>query len=99
MYVVQENITSFMATITQQAAEGQKLKDLIEHLLEQVSRKKTQLADANREFQKERNNFDRYRQEFAKQGQGNDIPCDKGILSAFNLAFLPFILVQLLLFL
>ncbi|XP_070787867.1 intraflagellar transport protein 74 homolog [Pituophis catenifer annectens] len=99
LYNIQENITTFMATITQQAAEGQKLKDLIAHLLEQVSSKITQLADAKREFQEERNNFDRYRQEVAKQAQKNDIPCNKGILSDFNLVFLPFILVELLLFL
>ncbi|KAG8126815.1 hypothetical protein E2320_021879 [Naja naja] len=73
--------------------------DLIEYLLEQVSSKKMQLADAKREFQEERNNFDRYRQEVAKQAQGNDIPCNKGILSDFNLVFLPFILAELLLFL
>ncbi|XP_058019287.1 uncharacterized protein LOC131188210 isoform X3 [Ahaetulla prasina] len=99
LYNIQENITSFMATITQQAAEGQKLKDLIQHLLEQVGSKTTQLADAKREFQEERINFEKYRQEVAKQRQENDIPCDKGILSDFNLVFLPFILAELLLFL
>ncbi|XP_039190647.1 uncharacterized protein LOC120304310 [Crotalus tigris] len=99
LHIIHENITFFVATITQQAAEGQKLKDITEHLLEQLSSKTTQLADAKREFQEERNNFDRYRQEVAKQAQENDIPCNKGILSDFNLVFLPFILGELLLFL
>ncbi|XP_013915516.1 PREDICTED: uncharacterized protein LOC106543932 [Thamnophis sirtalis] len=99
LYSVQENITSFVAIISKQAAEGQKLKDLIDHLLEQVSSKTRQLADAKRQFQEERNNFDKYRQEVAKPAPENDIPCDKGILRDCNLVFLPFILVELLLFL
>ncbi|XP_063146785.1 uncharacterized protein LOC134488340 [Candoia aspera] len=99
LHIMQENITSFAATITQQAAEEQKLKDIMEQLLEQLSSKTRQLTDAKREVQLERGNFDRYKQEVAKQAQENHIPCGKGILSDFNMAFFPIILSELLFFL
>ncbi|KAM6465909.1 uncharacterized protein PHA67_011956 [Liasis olivaceus] len=96
LHIMQENITSFMAMIAQQAAEEQKLRDIIEQLLEQLTIKTRQLTDAKREFQQERDKFARYRQEVAKEAEEDHMPCNKGMLSDFNMAFLPFILGELL---